>query len=175
MVVGSVWRAKTSDRNGHGCKLVDIMQEGWGVQQRRPMATMLKTSGNVEHVGFWVTFNNGATVVGQRPGQGDETGGGIVAADEVGGWRLVRTSVSVKNEDCIVIGIRRRFVIFPMSDFPETCGADEMVRIEGGDLLVSQGHKLSETSRNVRGTKALVPRGLAEERPQRLGSMVMTK
>ena len=48
------------------------------------MATMLKTSGNVEHVGFWDTFDNGATGVGQRPGQGGETGGEIVLSGRGG-------------------------------------------------------------------------------------------
>ena len=54
-------------------------------------------------------------------------------------------------------------------------GANQIHRVEQGDLLVCQKYQLSETSWHVCWTKTLVPGGLAEEPPPDHASMMVAQ
>ena len=63
-----------------------------------------------------------------------------------------------------MVGIGKSFaVVLPKHISSKKQGANQIHRVEGGNLLVCQGHQLSETFWHACRTKILVPGGLAEE------------
>ena len=75
-----------------------------------------------------------------------------------------------------MVGIGKRFaVVLPKHVSPKKQGANQIHRVERGDLLVCHGHQLLETSWHVCRTKPLVPGGLAEEPPPDHVSMMVAQ
>ena len=75
-----------------------------------------------------------------------------------------------------MIGIRKSFaVVVPKHVSPKKQEADQIQMVEGGDILVCQGHQLSETSWHACRTKSLVPGGLVEELPPDHASMMVAQ
>ena len=82
VVVGLKWWDEKDSRDGHGPKLILVFEKVRGI--RRSMATILEPISSVEHFGLFGMVDENTAIVGQSPGDGEETCGGIVAADNAG-------------------------------------------------------------------------------------------